>query len=377
MNQRTIQYIPTLDGIRAYAVLMVCVFHFFMVNESGLYETNKILGIALFKTAELGQKGVELFFLLSGFLITNILMETKESPKYFTVFYIRRFLRIFPLYYFVLFISFIILPGLYTPDADAQTIIDKQVWLWTYTANLSGFWGEGGWDAGSNFPWFVHFWSLCVEEHFYLFWPLLIFLSSEKWLPKIMFMVILFSVFSILLNSFGYSSKFFGISSINYAGILSLGGLIAYHKMDPERFENINKFALKFILPAGILFLVSNFTPRRFQVHEILTLFSSVVFFSMLMIITLKGHKLTDQLFNHRKLFFIGKISYGIYVYHGLLVPFLKTYFYDGFLSKVSNPIFSTIVYTIICTTLAIILAWISWEILESQLLKLKKVFKY
>jgi peptidoglycan/LPS O-acetylase OafA/YrhL len=116
MTLSSSKHIPILDGIRAYAVLLVCLVHFFQVNESGLYQTNRLLGIFLFKVSQLGLKGDVLFFILSGFLITGILLDSKKSPKYFTTFYARRFLRIFPLYYFVLFVSFAVLPKLYLVD---------------------------------------------------------------------------------------------------------------------------------------------------------------------------------------------------------------------------------------------------------------------
>ena len=163
MNKNNLKHIPILDGIRAYAVLLVCLVHFFQVDEAGLYEANKYLGILLFKVSQLGLRGVELFFILSGFLITGILMETKKSPRYFTTFYARRFLRIFPLYYFVLFVAFYIVPNFIAVDEAGQQVISKQVWLWTYTSNISWLWGQGGWDASLNFPHFGHFWSLCVE----------------------------------------------------------------------------------------------------------------------------------------------------------------------------------------------------------------------
>ena len=97
----------------------------------------------------------------------------------------------------------------------------------------------------------------------------------------------------------------------------------------------------------------------------------------MLMAASLTGTKVTDKLFNHKALFFIGKISYGIYVYHGLMRPFFKKYIYDGFLSQIPNGIISSILYTIICTAISVLIAWISWTVLESQVLKLKRVFKY
>ena len=169
MSGMSSKHIPILDGMRAYAVLMVCICHFFPNDEIALYNANKYLGIFLFKLSDAGNKGVELFFLLSGFLITGILLDSKNSARYFRTFYLRRFIRIFPLYYFILVISFFILPNFLKIDHLANLVIQKQIWLWTYTSNLSEFFGKWTWNTDHTFPWFGHFWSLCVEEQFYLF----------------------------------------------------------------------------------------------------------------------------------------------------------------------------------------------------------------
>jgi peptidoglycan/LPS O-acetylase OafA/YrhL len=374
----SLNHIPILDGIRAYAVLMVCIFHFFMANESGIYENNKILGIFLFKTSELGKRGVELFFILSGFLITGILLDTKKSLNYFKTFYARRFLRIFPLYYFVLFISFAILPLILTIDVTAAEIIKKQSFLWTYTSNLASFWGKGGWDAGTNFPWFVHFWSLCVEEHFYLLWPLMIYYIDEKILPKIMWAIIVVSALSFLFSSvFPNIMPVLGCSSIVYAGVLSLGGLIAIYHRNQVKLKKKGILLRKYILLTGILLFIVNFIPRKFALNEILTLFLSVLFFVQLLVISLNGSAFASKILNHKKLFFIGKISYGIYVYHGLLVPFLNSYLYKAILSSLHNAFIASIIHTVISTCISIALAWVSWEIFERKFLSFKKYFAY
>jgi peptidoglycan/LPS O-acetylase OafA/YrhL len=378
METNSNKYISILDGIRAYAVLAVCWFHFFQVNESSLYQTNRLLGILLFKVSFIGLRGVELFFVLSGFLITGILLDSKKSSKYFTTFYARRFLRIFPLFYFVLFISLVCLPHLYRIDQAGKEIIAKQTWLWTYTSNLSGFWGFIGWDGSLNSPSFGHFWSLCVEEHFYLLWPLLIFVSSEKYLPAIMWSIVLFSGLSVLIVYF--FDDYIPIlkwSTIRCAGVLSIGALIAWYKRKPDLFEKMSQVSKKYIMPVGFLFLFFNFIPRKYELHNVLTFFSSSIFFALLLIISLKGTTWTKRLFDNKLLFFIGKISYGIYIYHGLMRPFMKEYLYKALIPHIPNGIISSIVYSILCTLISILIAWASWNILEKPFLKLKKVFNY
>lgn len=371
-----IKHIPILDGIRAYAVLMVCIVHFFQVDESSLYEANQYLGILLFKMSQIGLRGVELFFILSGFLITGILINSKKSPNFFKTFYLRRFIRIFPLYYFVLAISFLVLPHLVNIDAAGNDVIKQQAWLWTYTSNLSGFFDQSSWDASLNFPSFGHFWSLCVEEHFYVFWPFLIYFSNEKWLPRIMWFLVALSVFSVLfVFVYGEWIPILKWSTIRCSGVLSLGGLISYYRNNPIKYKQIIIISQKLILISGIFFVMANFIPRQYEIHDVLTFFTSLLFFVFLLVLSLEERKIMSNLFNHRSLYFIGKISYGIYVYHGVLRPYFKTFLYDNL--DIDNGILRSLIYTILCTMVSIFIAWISWHTIEKPILNLKKYFTY
>src|SRR5262245_4715813 len=123
-----------------------------------------------------GWVGVDLFFVLSGFLITGILFDAKEKERYFRNFYVRRALRIFPLYYAVLALTLLVVPWL-TPNLapDFQPATSAQAWLWLYAANVLQAY-EGSWCLGP----LNHFWSLAIEEHFYLAWPAVIYLASRR-----------------------------------------------------------------------------------------------------------------------------------------------------------------------------------------------------
>ena len=370
--------IPILDGIRAYAVLAVCIVHFFHVDETGLYETNRLVGVFLFKITDLGARGVELFFILSGFLITGILIDTKKSSRFFTSFYARRFLRIFPLYYTVLFVTFIILPRFYHPDSEGLKVIDNQVWLWTYTSNLSFLWDFNGWAGSQNFPWVNHFWSLCVEEHFYVVWPLIIYITNEKWLPKMMYIILFISLLSVIL-SYIFNDMFpiLKWTTIRCGGVLSLGGLIAYFFRSPRQFDRLSALALKYLWPTAGLLILVNFIPRRYALNDLATFITSATFFAMLLVVSIKGNRITDRLFDHKILFFIGKISYGIYIYHGMVRPFLYNYLYTEVFSTIPNTILSSSIYTLVCTLISILIAWVSWQVLEEPILRAKKYFNY
>ncbi len=147
-------YYKNLDGIRAIAALMVMFFHFFASIKINTPTLSVLLKLSIF-----GQTGVTLFFVLSGFLITRILISTKHNTDYFKNFYLRRTLRIFPLYYLFLLIYYYIYPLIFN---TGFTPIKDQLYFYAYIQNFAETFH---WTAnGPN-----HFWSLAVEEHFYLF----------------------------------------------------------------------------------------------------------------------------------------------------------------------------------------------------------------
>jgi len=158
---------PALDGLRGVAVLLVLSFHFLHVDgEGGVVERT------LLSASRSGWAGVDLFFVLSGFLITGILLDARGASGYFRAFYARRVLRIFPLYYAYLAVLFLVVPLLSSLDVKSGT----QGWLWTYLGNVL-FAREGGFEAS---PYAAHFWSLAVEEQFYLAWPLVVWVLPRR-----------------------------------------------------------------------------------------------------------------------------------------------------------------------------------------------------
>jgi len=162
-------YYPTLDGVRGLAILLV-VLHNFSFDDATL---SGIAGRVLAFGIGGGWVGVTLFFVLSGFLITGILLDTQHEPGHFRRFYLRRTLRIAPLYYGALLFTFVVLPLLGVTPRSVQADQPQQVWLWTYLQN----WVQPFGIASETFP---HFWSLAVEEQFYLLWPLLTWRRSPK-----------------------------------------------------------------------------------------------------------------------------------------------------------------------------------------------------
>ena len=148
-------YYPALDGLRGFSILLVLFSHnFSFITFSKLFDT-----------------GVDLFFVLSGFLITDILLKTKKNKKFLQTFYIRRILRIFPIYYLSLVAFLVLAPHFAQLKEQYSYYQNNQIFLWFYLQN---------WLPIIHPPPFYHtqifghFWSLSIEEHFYIVWPFLI-----------------------------------------------------------------------------------------------------------------------------------------------------------------------------------------------------------
>ena len=173
--QRLPTHIPVLDGLRGIAILMVLLSHVIDGRAA-----NHGLGGQLIRLTQFGWVGVDLFFALSGFLITGILVDSRHRPHHFRNFYARRTLRIFPLYYGVLFVVFAAVPLFgKTSSAAFQLLQHRQAWLWFYGSNVYCAF-TATWPFASPWVWMGHFWSLAVEEHFYLIWPAIVFLCPTS-----------------------------------------------------------------------------------------------------------------------------------------------------------------------------------------------------
>jgi peptidoglycan/LPS O-acetylase OafA/YrhL len=283
-------YIPELDGIRAIAVLLVVTAHmhthFWDVVSGGL--------------------GVYIFFVLSGYLITSLaLKEEAETGRLsFTAFYIRRIFRIFPLYYLVLAVYCVLIFGVgMSPEKRPQMSANMPYYL-TYFQEVPFFRGTLGT--------FGHSWSLGIEEKFYLLWPVVafsIFRSRDKLRWWLACGLALLAVFS-------------GVFVAPYASILA-GCALAF------AFRNVQvRSAIERAGSTGayicfaILFLVQLLVMPHWDSNLSKFLYSSVVAFNLAFVLLVRTS--ANGVLMSRPLVFIGKVSYGIYLVHHLVLNFAE-----------------------------------------------------
>jgi peptidoglycan/LPS O-acetylase OafA/YrhL len=367
-------HMPVLDGIRGIAILAVLLFHFIAPENKDGFANAAVSWLFAY-----GALGVDLFFVLSGFLITGILFDARTDEHYFRNFYMRRLLRIFPLYYGVLVIIFLVLPlfpGL--SGTELSGLREHQAWAWLYAVNIY-LAIHDGWVLS----YIEHFWSLAVEEQFYLIWPLAVWLLAAK--PRV------FLTFSFLVAAMSFVGRI--VASLAGAGpvvievltpfqldALAMGGFFAVYLRQPGGEAGTRRLILPMAL-AGFALLLIQFGGRHLTTRgNALESLRGGAFHLLLAALLLKGllgpvSSAWSRCLLSRPLAFLGKYSYGVYVYH----HFFSYYF----TSQHTNVILAARLGCSNMTALllqaaagiaaSVAIAWLSFEFFEQYFLRLKR----
>jgi peptidoglycan/LPS O-acetylase OafA/YrhL len=367
-------HLPGLDGVRGVAILLVMAVHF--VGNATPHTFGERLAV---KLGNYGVLGVDLFFVLSGFLITGLLLDAKGAPHYFRNFYARRTLRIFPLYYFVLALLLLVLPRLATLPPPLEEARLHQSWLWTYTANFY-IAAKASWAL----TYLSHFWSLAIEEHFYLLWPLIVFIVSRKALERVCVGVMVggFTLRAWLALA-GVSELSISVLTPCRVDTLCVGALLAVL----ARREGGADFLVRFSAPATIVIGVATFLlslwcaatgiglPVLHQVRG--TLYA--LFFGALTLTSLRDPRrsLAARMFQSRWLRTFGKYSYGLYVYHALIsYHMMTTHFEDWLGAALGSHSLAIAGQTVLGVAASLGISVLSYELFERQFLALKSLFE-
>ncbi|NYF79120.1 acyltransferase family protein [Granulicella arctica] len=368
-------YLKPLDGVRGVAILMVICFHAFSSNVAAGGPAVRFIGGLL----GYGFFGVDLFFVLSGFLITGILVDSVEGPGFFQRFYARRALRIFPLYYGLLFLLFLLTPVLHLQWHGMG-------WLMlAYLQNMNK--GIANFSPGAGLA-LNHLWSLAIEEQFYLAWPAVIFLVRGR--RRLLWTTLLLSAASLMLRiwliSKGVSPLAIHLNTVTRADSLLLGGALAllYRSDYWERWIKIAPWgfllaAVTVVLSIAVLGAESSqdtsFASRLWANGPRYTVLA--LGFGCLIAWSLKPGSVCGWLFERRWLRFFGKYSYGIYVIHmvplGLLVGLQR----GSIVRWTHSKLLAVVVSGGVSLALAIGAAYLSFHFYEKRFLRLKAFFDY
>lgn len=367
-------HLPGLDGVRGLAILMVMATHFL-----GSATPATFLQRLIVKAAGYGQLGVDLFFVLSGFLITGLLLRAKGRPHYFRNFYARRTLRIFPLYYAVLVALFVVLPALVAPSPQLVEASRHQAWLWTYTSNFY-IASVSSWNV---LTYVNHFWSLAVEEHFYLLWPLVVFTVSRPTLERVCVGVILGGLaLRIALALAGMSELSISVLTPCRIDTLCVGGLLAALACRDEGPTPLVDRSRRAALALGAaVVLVSAWCALTdigvTVLHQVRDTMYALFFGALVLVSVSPKRDVAQRLFQNSALRFMGKYSYGLYVYHAVLLWYLLETGAEARLdARLGSHGLAIAAVAVIGTSVSVAIAVLSYHLFEKHFLALKRSFE-
>jgi len=368
-------HVPALDGIRGLAILMVMLYHLALVPGA------RGLDRAWSAVASFGWAGVDLFFVLSGFLITGILHEAQGSRHYFRNFYARRTLRIFPLYYAVMVLLLVVLPRLPHPQAARYGAIGgEQVWYWTYLSNFAiGL--RHAWDLGS----LDVSWSLAIEEQFYLLWPAVVLLLGRRPLMGLCAAIVAAALLTrtALTLGGGHPIAITVLTPCRMDG-LAVGAFLALAVRGPGGVAAlVPRARLGAVL--SLLLLVPLFLAQgpkwgvvrgvgQMIGYSLLSVFYGCV---LLLAVARPGRGPLNRLFAHGFLTTFGRYSYALYLFHLPIGVCLR----ESVLRPDRLPVLlgsrlpGQLLFYAVGIGLSLAAARVSWLVCESPLLGLKRFF--
>lgn len=373
-HERHGQTIPELDGLRGLAIAMVLVHHMGVFQDTGRYST------LLSHVGGPGWVGVDLFFVLSGFLITGILLRTKSQAHYLRNFYARRALRIFPLYFCYLAVWQLAL-GIHWVAPPLDQAISRDIpWVWLYATNLKILFSGDFLNVFLN-----HFWSLSVEEHFYFIWPTVVLFFDSSKLRKLCLWGILGVVAlrcALVLGSLP-GSAVYTLTPCRMDGFF-IGGLAALLFQKAPVSQRLRRPAIALLMGCGAAVLAScivngSFTWSTGFMKTVGYTLTSLAFFALLTLTLLeRGRGWLSHVFGSKPLRFLGKYSYALYVLHQPIYVFFESALPTTRLIEATGSTnLGFLIHSSISIALSIGAALISWNLLEMPFLRLKSLFEY
>jgi peptidoglycan/LPS O-acetylase OafA/YrhL len=331
--------------------------------------------------ALLGWCGVDVFFVLSGFLITGILIDARGSDRYFTSFYARRTLRIFPLYYLIVFLSFVVLPMF--PSWHTLLAGDQPVAQWPYWTYLVNFAIA---DRGA----FTHgvldvTWSLAIEEQFYLIWAAVVWVLSPSLLGPVCAAIVAASPILRAL-ALGSGAEPIDVYVLPYfrADALALGGLLAWllRRDLLQRFAAVTSYWIAAATAGVVAVALAGGSPWWWQPamqqagYSLLALTGGGLIVAA---VTGAPGSLWPRLLSAGWLRAFGKYSYCIYLIHLPVSRVVRAFVIDAdHFPQVMGALWpAQLMFYLLASAPTFALAWLSWRLFEAPILRLKSRFPY
>lgn len=371
-------HIRVLDGLRGIAVLGVMFYHFL-----GTAPACEGWAVYVQKAAGWGWCGVDLFFVLSGFLITGILLDAKGSPTYFKSFYVRRVLRIFPLYYGVLLVVAVCMRV--PPVSRFFGFEDIRASLWWMCAYLSNFVLAVRHDKTAFGP-IGHFWSLAVEEHFYIVWPAIVWACSRRQLAWACAAVAVgaLAVRCGMVLTGGADEGPYMLTPCRVDG-LALGALLALIVRGGLPVARVRQWAWGFGSASLAALLVIGFRRGGFNHYGRamnmagFTLVAVAFTSSITLLISARPGSTVRKALEFPALLSVGRYSFAMYVLHMTCMRPYAEYLFPvrRLVTLLHSTNFGILTFALLCAGTTYLLALASWHLYEKHFLRLKRFFPY
>ena len=371
---KIMKYIKGLDTVRAFAIILVILWHWFP-----RIPINSFTGVVQHVVIPTGEFGVNLFFVLSGYLITSILIKAKaENTDKATIlknFVIRRALRIFPIYYLFTLLLFILTCTL--KDFEYPVHKADLACFLTYTTNFLVI-RRREWII------YAHTWSLAIEEQFYLIWPVFLLFIRKEWVKHLCLVFIGIAVISVFIYHYVLKIDFDPIFTTCCFDAFGIGGLYAYAQTDAGFLAKFKKYLSRMIPFALTIYLAwklvpyIGFTPK-FNVFS-RTIDSIISIWIIDLVVNNRSEWVRKYLLESKVLNMTGKISYGIYLFHTAFPVFYNRFFANNVIAlfPASAVFLHNEVVSFILMLLGLYLwCYLSFVIIETNIMKVKDRFNY